>query len=78
MQKAELTTLLIPVTLCCFCQTPNENILHAALEHSLKFDPLDLVQYNPAALWRITVRPMHLDLLSILGSVIPLGNELVN
>lgn len=51
--KAELTILLIPVALC-FSSNPNENILHAAVEHSLKFDPLDLVQYNPTGLQWIT------------------------
>ena len=36
-----------PSNIMVFCQTP---MLHAAVEHSLKFDPLDLVQHNPTAL----------------------------
>lgn len=50
MHKAELTILLIPTILYSFVKKSTEKILHAAVEHSLKFDPLDLVQHNPTAL----------------------------
>lgn len=39
-----------PYNIMLFLSNHNENVLHASQEHSLKFDPLDLVQYNPAAL----------------------------